>query len=117
MVRFKEGEPCCICPCPCEGVIDIIGKKWVLCVLALLGNNGTMRFTHLLGQLPGMSAKTLTDVLKDLQRTGLAKREAFAEIPPRVQYHLTREGRELTILVAPLMAWADKMTNLIKLEI
>jgi len=73
MVRFKEGEPCCICPCPCEGVIDIIGKKWVLCVLALLGNNGTMRFTHLLGQLPGMSAKTLTDVLKDLQRTGLCE--------------------------------------------
>jgi len=104
-------------PLSLRRVIDIIGKKWVLCVLALLGNNGTMRFTHLLGQLPGMSAKTLTDVLKDLQRTGLAKREAFAEIPPRVQYHLTREGRELTILVAPLMAWADKMTNLIKLEI
>jgi DNA-binding HxlR family transcriptional regulator len=76
-----------------------------------------MRFNHLLAQLPGISAKTLTDVLKELQRTGLAKREAFAEIPPRVQYHLTKEGRELTILVAPLMAWADKMTNLIELEV
>ena len=116
MVRFKEGAPCCVCPCPCEGVIDIIGKKWVLCVLALLGNNGTMRFNQLLAQLPGISAKTLTVVLKDLQRTGLARREAFAEIPPRVQYHLTKEGRELTILVAPLMVWADKMTNLVKFE-
>ncbi len=117
MVRFKEGEPCCVCPCPCEGVIDIIGKKWVLCVLALLGNNGTMRFNQLAGGLQGISAKTLTDVLKDLQRTGLVKREAFPEIPPRVEYHLTREGRELTMLVAPLMAWADERANLVKLEI
>ena len=117
MVRFKEGEPCCVCPCPCEGLIDIIGKKWALCVLALLGNSGTMRFNKLLGALPGISAKTMTDVLKDLQRTGLVKREAFAEIPPRVQYHLTKEGRELTMLVAPLMVWADKMTGLVELEV
>ena len=117
MVRFKEGQPCCVCPCPCEGLIDIIGKKWALCVLALLGNNGTMRFNKLLGALPGISAKTLTEVLKELQRTGLVKREAFAEIPPRVQYHLAREGRELTMLVAPLMVWADKTTRLMKLEV
>ncbi len=84
--------------------------------MALLGNNGTMRFNQLLGKMSGISAKTLTDALKDLQRTGLVKREAFAEIPPRVQYHLTKEGRELTILVAPLMAWADKMTGLVQLE-
>ena len=117
MVRAKEGEPCCVCPCPCEGLIDVIGKKWVLCVLALLGNNGTMRFNQLLEGLPGISAKTLTDALKDLQRTGLVKREAFAEIPPRVQYHLTKEGRELTMLVAPLMVWADRMAGLAKLEV
>ena len=117
MVRAKEGEPCCVCPCPCEGLIDVIGKKWVLCVLALLGNNGTMRFNQLLEGLPGISAKTLTDALKDLQRTGLVKREAFAEIPPRVQYHLTKEGRELTMLVAPLMVWADRMAGLVKLEV
>lgn len=117
MVRAKEGEPCCICPCPCEGIIEIIGKKWVLCVLALLGNNGTMRFNRLQGGLPRISAKTLTDVLRDLQQTGLVKREAFAEIPPRVQYHLTKEGRELTMLVAPLMVWADRMTGLVKLDV
>src|SRR5438093_7353515 len=116
MVRIREGEPCCVCPCPCEGLIDIIGKKWVLCVLAQLGNSGTLRFNQLLGQLSGISAKTLTDALKDLQHSGLVKREAFLEIPPRVQYHLTREGRELTMLVAPLMIWADKMTGLVQLD-
>lgn len=116
MVRQTEGEPCCVCPCPCEGLIDIIGKKWTLCVLAQLGNEGTMRFNQLAQSLDGISAKTLTDVLKDLQRSGLVKRVAFPEIPPRVEYHLTREGRELTMLVAPLMIWADKKTGLVQLE-
>ena len=85
-------------------------------MLAQLGNNGTMRFNQLQGQLKGISAKTLAEVLKDLRRTGLIEREAFREIPPRVEYHLTSEGRELTILVAPLMVWADKMGGLVRLE-
>ena len=116
MVRQKEGEPCCICPCPCEGLVDVIGKKWVLCALAQLGNKGTLRFNHLARKLPGISAKTLSDVLKDLQLNGLVKRVAYQEIPPRVEYFLTREGRELTMLVAPLMVWADKKTGLIQLD-
>ena len=116
MVRQKEGEPCCVCACPCEGLIDIIGKKWTLCVLAQLGNHGTLRFNELAQGLNGISAKTLTDVLKDLRSHGLVKREAFSEIPPRVEYHLTREGRELTMLVAPLMTWADKKTGLMQID-
>jgi DNA-binding HxlR family transcriptional regulator len=116
MVRQKEGEPCCICPCPCEGLVDVIGKKWVLCALAQLGNEGTLRFNQLAEKLPGISAKTLSDVLKDLRRNGLVKRLAYQEIPPRVEYFLTREGRELTVLVAPLLIWADKKTGLMQLE-
>jgi len=116
MVRRKEGEPCCICPCPCEGLVDVIGKKWVLCALAQLGNEGTLRFNQLAQKLPGISGKTLSDVLKDLQRNGLVNRVAYQEIPPRVEYFLTREGRELTMLVAPLMIWADRKTGLMQLE-
>ena len=114
--RQTEGEACCSCPCPCEGLIEIIGKKWTLCTLAQLGNQGTMRFNELAQSLKPVSAKTLSDVLKDLQRTGLVKRELFPEVPPRVEYHLTREGRELTMLVAPLMIWADRKGGLMQIE-
>ena len=96
--------------------MDVIGKKWVLCALAQLGNDGTLRFNQLAQKLPGISAKTLSEVLKDLQRNGLVKRVPYQEIPPRVEYFLTREGRELTMLVAPLMVWADKKTGLIQLD-
>src|SRR6266480_3713440 len=116
MVRQKEGAPCCTCPCPCEGLVDVIGKKWVLCALAQLGNEGTLRFNQLAQKLPGISAKTLSDVLKDLQRNGLVRRVAYQEIPPRVEYFLTREGRELTMLVAPLMAARDAATDVVTSE-
>ena len=96
--------------------MDVIGKKWVLCALAQLGNDGTLRFNQLAQKLPGISAKTLSEVLKDLQRNGLVKRVPYQEIPPRVEYFLTREGRELTMLVAPLMVWADKKAGLIQLD-
>lgn len=75
-----------------------------------------MRFNQIAQSLNGISAKTLTDVLRDLSHNGLIKRAAFPEIPPRVEYHLTREGRELTMLVAPLMVWADKMTGLVQID-
>ena len=75
-----------------------------------------MRFNRLAEKLQGISAKTLSDVLKDLNKAGLIKREAYAEIPPRVEYCLTKEGRELTILVAPLMDWADRKIGLMQVE-
>lgn len=75
-----------------------------------------MRFNRLAEKLQGISAKTLADVLKDLNKAGLIKREAYAEIPPRVEYCLTRDGRELTALVAPLMDWADRKIGLMQIE-
>ena len=75
-----------------------------------------MRFNQLAATLPGISAKTLADVLKDLNKAGLIGREAFAEIPPRVEYHLTSDGRELTMLVAPLMDWADRKMGIMQIE-
>ena len=75
-----------------------------------------MRFNRLADKLQGISAKTLADVLKDLNEAGLVKRQAYAEVPPRVEYCLTKEGRELTILVAPLMDWADRKIGLMQVE-
>ena len=53
-----------------------------------------------------ISPKSLTDRLKELEAEGLVKREAFAEIPPRVEYSLTQDGVELRRLIMPIMKWA-----------
>jgi DNA-binding HxlR family transcriptional regulator len=55
-----------------------------------------------------ISPKTLADRLKELKIAGLIKREVFAEIPPRVEYMLTKDGAELRNAMVPLMNWASK---------
>ena len=59
MVRQKEGEPCCICPCPCEGLVDVIGKKWVLCALADRDPKVYARYAHWWSDLPAVDVRVL----------------------------------------------------------
>jgi len=95
-----------ICFCPLEGVIDVISKKWAVLIVNAIGNNGKLRFNSLIEELGGISPKTLSDTLKDLQAEGLIKRESFAEIPPRVEYSLTEDGTEFRKAIIPLLRWA-----------
>ncbi len=95
-----------LCFCPIKGIIDIIGKKWPLLVINALRNQGKLRFNDLMKQLGGISPKTLSDTLRELQVERLIKRESFAEIPPRVEYSLSRDGIELGNAIIPLIRWA-----------
>jgi DNA-binding HxlR family transcriptional regulator len=95
-----------LCFCPLKGIIDIIGKKWALLIINALRNQGTLRFNDLMKQLNGISPKTLSDTLKELQTEKLIKRESFAEIPPRVEYSLSQDGMELGEAIIPLIKWA-----------
>jgi len=101
---MHEGDH--VCFCPLKGVIDVISKKWALLVINAIGNYGRLRFNRLMEELHGISPKTLSDTLKELQAEGLIKRESFAEIPPRVEYSLTRDGAELRKSIIPLLKWA-----------
>jgi DNA-binding HxlR family transcriptional regulator len=97
-----------LCPCPLEGVIDTISKKWALLIIHVLGNTSRIRFNDLMKELDGISPKTLTDTLGVLQKEGFVGREAFAEIPPRVEYYLTEDGKELWDAILPLLQWTMK---------
>jgi DNA-binding HxlR family transcriptional regulator len=66
-----------------------------------------LRYNEILVKLGSISPKSLADRLKDLERARLIKREAFAEIPPRVEYSLTKDGVELRNKMMPLMKWAS----------
>jgi DNA-binding HxlR family transcriptional regulator len=63
-------------------------------------------------RLDGISPRTLSDVLKDLQQANLISRESFAEIPPRVEYSLTEDGKKLCDAVLPLIRWAEERDTL-----
>jgi len=101
--RCKKDLQTCICPL--RGIIDLISKKWALLIINALGNCGTLRFNKIMETLSGISPKTLSDTLKDLQAEGLIERESFSEIPPRVEYRLTNDGAELRKSIIPLLKW------------
>jgi DNA-binding HxlR family transcriptional regulator len=94
------------CVCVVGGAIDIIGKKWTMCIVVTAGNKPGIRFNELLACLGGISPRTLSETLKALEAQGILSRKAFRETPPRVEYRLTAEGARLRTAVAPLMEWA-----------
>jgi len=105
-VTGMENKNNVVCFCPLEGIIDVISKKWALLIINAIGNYGSLRFNRLIEELHGISPKTLADTLKQLQNEQLLKRDSFAEIPPRVEYSLTEDGRGLREAIVPILKWA-----------
>ncbi len=92
--------------CPIQGVIDVISKKWALLIVAVVGSFGRLRYNRIMQELKGISPKTLADTLRGLEESGIVRREAFNEIPPRVEYSLTEDGLRLREAVVPMLQWA-----------
>ena len=99
----EESEYLCICRL--DGIINVISRKWALLIINSIGNRGRSRFNQIMEDLDGISPKTLTDALKELQAEKLIGRESFNEIPPRVEYYLTEDGKSLREAVVPLLEW------------
>ena len=68
-------------------------------------NAGTIRYNALRGKLAGISNTVLASSLRELERDGMVEREQFNEIPPHVEYRLTREGRSLGSVLLALANW------------
>jgi len=66
------------------------------------------RFKDLYRELKGISPSTLTAVLRGLEAQGLVSRQQYAEIPPRVEYSLTKDGEALRRAILPLLIWASE---------
>lgn len=101
-----EGQEYCIDPL--GPLFDAMGRKWALLIVAVLGNERMMRFSELQAALLDISPRTLSDRLKDLERVGLLRRRAYAEVPPRVEYALTAKGEALRQSLVPMLRWAER---------
>ncbi len=93
--------------CPITPVVDIVFSRWTTPILWQLQANGTLRFTDLRERVDGITAKVLTQRLRQLERDGLVSRTSYAEIPPRVEYGITALGRSLAPVFASLVTWSD----------
>ena len=102
--------------CPVRNVLTRIGDKWsILVLLTLNGNQTPMRFKAIETNIPDISQKMLTQTLRDLEADGLVLRQAYAEVPPRVEYALTDRSRSLMPLIHNLVGWAlENFSGIIK---
>ena len=100
--------------CPVRNVLSRVGDKWSMLVLFTLEGQPSIRFKELQRSIPDISQKILTATLKILEADGLINREAFPEVPPRVEYSLTEKGKSLLPLIDALLSWAtDNMEDII----
>lgn len=93
--------------CPVETTLALIGNKWQVLILRDLNLHGTMRFKELQRSIGKISQKVLTSNLRTMEQTGIVRREAFAEVPPRVEYSLTELGRTLQPILDSMWAWGE----------
>ncbi|MCA9913371.1 MAG: helix-turn-helix transcriptional regulator [Anaerolineae bacterium] len=92
--------------CPTRQILDLIGDKWTALIIGLLEER-TMRFSELSRDIDGISQKMLTQTLRKLERDGIVTRTVYPEVPPRVEYSLTRLGETLTAPLSVFREWAE----------
>jgi DNA-binding HxlR family transcriptional regulator len=98
----KAGARRSLCPVACA--LDVVGDRWTLLVIRdLLG--GKRRYGDFLASAEKIPTNILADRLKRLEREGLIARVPYSTRPPRVEYHLTPEGRKLGRAVDALATW------------
>ncbi len=93
--------------CPVEITIDIVGGRWKVMVIHYL-LEGDRRFNELQRLLTGITPRTLTKQLRELERDGIVARTAYPEIPPRVEYALTPLGRSLEPVLLAMASWGER---------
>ena len=93
--------------CPVEATLELIGGKWKGIVLYYL-LDGRLRFSELKRQIGCVTQRMLTKQLRELEATGLVHRIVHAEVPPRVEYELTEEGKTLKPIILSLKEWGEE---------
>jgi DNA-binding HxlR family transcriptional regulator len=92
--------------CPIARTAELVGDTWTILIVRDL-MSGAKRFGQLQESLGHISPKTLTQRLKRLESAGIIRREAFAEIPPRVEYSLTAKGSALHEIIEAMRCFGE----------
>jgi DNA-binding HxlR family transcriptional regulator len=92
--------------CPVETTLMLIGDKWKVLILRDL-LSGTKRFGELKKSVGNISQKVLTSQLRNMEKNGLIYRTVYAEVPPRVEYSLTKLGLSLKPILDVMKDWGE----------
>ena len=88
--------------------MSLIQGKYKMFILYTLMDFGVVRFNEMKRYIRGISFKTLSATLKELEADGLVHREDYPQIPPKVEYSLTERGRSLIPILDQMCTWGEE---------
>lgn len=98
---MKPADKACV-----SHTMKIIGSKWTALLLRELCE-GTKRFGELQKALTGISPRTLSLRVSQLEKDGIVSKKIFAEVPLRVEYSLTNKGKSLRDILEMMRKWGE----------
>ena len=102
-MKTKEELPAC----PVATTVSLIGSKWKILIMRNLLVR-SWRFNELKKDLDGISQKVLTDSLRSMEDDGIVTRTVYAEVPPRVEYALSRLGESMRPIMDAMEKWGTE---------
>ncbi|MBN9286142.1 MULTISPECIES: helix-turn-helix domain-containing protein [unclassified Flavobacterium] len=94
--------------CPLEEAVNTISGKWKIPILWQM-NEGMKRPSEFLRGIAVVDRRVLNQQLKEMEESGLIRKESFNELPPRVEYTLTALGDELVKVLWSLNDWGKTL--------
>ena len=90
--------------CPVEYTASLIANKWKILILRDL-LTGTKRYNELIKSIVGISAKVLTENLRQLESDGIVTRKVYPVVPPKVEYSLSEKGISFIPIINAMCDW------------
>ena len=96
---------CKRCHCPVNYTLSVIGGKWKIFIIWILLQNEDVRYSDLKKNINGITDMMLSQCLKELEKDNVIRRTQYNEIPLRVEYSLTDNGKKLSSIMDELSLW------------
>lgn len=106
MGKVRHSRFDCTPGCSVEAAIALIDGKWKSVVMFHL-MDGTHRFNEIRRKIPGVTQRMLTNQLRELEEDGLVDRKVYAQVPPKVEYSLSKLGVSMGPVLLALRNWGD----------
>jgi len=94
--------------CDVSDIWKVLGKAWSLLILKNLSTKEAIRFNELKKILPEISNTVLADRLRELESEKLIVKKIYAQVPLKVEYSLTKDAKDLEIVLEELERWIKK---------
>jgi len=97
--------------CPVEACTEVIGGKWKGEILFILFSDGTKRHSELRKLIPDTTQRMLTTQLRELEEDGVIERKVYAQVPPKVEYSISKRGQALKPIIDAMWDWGKNFLD------